>query len=259
MSIGFPQAAWLCSVIYNQILVGHYNPSGFNDRDRENFVEYGFARHDKNDTTVIDEPLAILAAGEWLNQNPKFSMFSRLKDDIGKHSPHKNGFEVYLAFYLRHVFTTAPALNEVFTFRNDFAKCPDLAWQHEEFELVTVVRLADKNDPEISVCTPSSGPSPNIGFKTTEGNRLLEWITTNRQRFTFCFPPESFGPDLLFFIRSKRSKRILLVIIQAKKRSKEVKKEGRIKGVRTITPSWFWRSKKTKVRPFLEILFIHFD
>ena len=186
-------------------------------------------------------------------------MFSRLNEDIGKHSPHRNGFEAYLSFYLRHIFTTAPALNQVFTFREDFAKCPDLAWQHEEFELVTVAGLANENDPEISVCTLSSGSSPNIGFATEDGNKVLEWMTTNSKRFTFCFPPKSFGPDLLFFVRSRRSKRILLVIIQAKKCSKEVKRVKRIEGVRTVTPSWFWRSKKTKVRPFLEIVFFCFD
>ena len=204
---------------------------------------------------MIDEPLAILAAREWLDQNPRFSMISRLHRDIDKHSPRQNGFEDYLTFFLRHVFEKAPALNKVFTFRGDFVRRPDLAWQSEEFELVTVVGLADKNGPQISVCTPSSGSSPNVGFSAEKGEKVLEWISTNSGRYTFCFPPKSFGPDLLFFVHSKKSRKILLVVLQAKQCSKVAMRDC-IEGVRTVTPSWFWKRKKKKVGLFLETVFI---
>ena len=149
---------------------------------------------------MIDEPLAILAAVSWLDRSTEFSIFNFLRRDIRKHSTRQNGFKAYLAFYLRYVFEMTPALNEVFTFRNDFARCADLTWQREEFELVTVVTPANTNDPQISVLTPSSGSSSNVGFFAKSGEEVLQWISTNSDRFTFCFPPEPFGPgpDPLF-------------------------------------------------------------
>ncbi len=62
-------------------------------------MEYGFARL-RGDDTVVDEPLAVLAAVQWLDQNPEFSMFRHVYRDIHKHATRKNGFEAYLVFYL---------------------------------------------------------------------------------------------------------------------------------------------------------------
>jgi hypothetical protein len=243
------QASTLSYAIYDQILYGRYCLSSFTSEDRATFVEYGFARHKPGTKdTVLDEPLAILAALQWVNQNAKLSLFECLRHDIERHSKRKNGFEAYLAFHLRKVFETAPELDAVFTFRSDFAQRSrtDLPWQHENFELVTVVPTTDRNNPRVSVVTPSCGSSSNVGFVADSGEEVLEWISTNNDQFTFCFPPESFGPDLLFFVRSKVSGRLLLVIIQAKKYD-VVKKEALIHGVRTVTPSWFWKCKDKKV------------
>jgi len=252
----------LCRALCEQLLYGHYTLDPENRHAIALFIEYGFARH-KPAETVIDEPMAILAALHWVNT--EFSLFKALHYDIHKHSRGKNGFEAYLAFYLRHVFTTTPALNEVFTFRDDFARRTDLAWRQEEFELVTVV---DSNkprgsvitpSPKVSVVTPSSGPSSSLGFSANSGQEVLEWISTNKRQSTFCFPPESFGPDLLFFIRSQQEpRRLLLVVLQAKKHH-EVTKGVLIHGVRTTTPSWFWRSKEAKVCSFLQAVCICFD
>ena len=236
------------------MLHGHFDPILFGTQDKKDFVQYGFARH-KDGTTVIDEPLAILAAREWLDQNPRFSMISCLHRDIKKHSPDQNGFEDYLAIFLRHIFETALALDKVFTIRSDF---DHLAWKYKEFELVTVVGLANEDGPQISVLTPSSGCSPVVGFSTKKGEEVLEWISTNSERRTFCFPPKPFGPDLLFFVRPKKSKKILLVVIQAKQCS-EVANRDCIEGMRTVTPSWFWKRKKKKVGPSLETIFICSD
>ena len=142
LSIGAPQAETLCDIVFSQMLFGECLLDDFGDQVKEDFVQYGFARFARG-TTMIDEPLAILAAIEWLSQDPKFSLSHRLHRDIGKHSPRQNGFEVFLTFYLRYVFERAPALDEVFTFRSDYAKGSDLAWQREKFELVTVVGPAD--------------------------------------------------------------------------------------------------------------------
>ena len=249
------QASTLANAIYDQILYGHYSLSSFSSQDRASFVEYGFARRKPGTRdTVLDEPLATLAALQWLNQSAHLSLFECLRRDIERHSKRKNGFEAYLAFHLRKIFETAPELDTVFTFRNDFARRgrTDIPWQHEQFELVTVVATEDRNNPRISVITPHCGPSSNIGFLAYSGEEVSEWISTNKDQFTFCFPQESFGPDLLFFVRSKVSGRLLLVVVQAKKYD-IVEKRVLIHGVRTITPSWFWKSKDAKVSTFYRL------
>ena len=240
-----PQKDTLCNVIYQQILYGRYTLAQYSNEDKNTFVQYGFARHSGTET-VIDEPLAVLAAMRWMDQMPEYSMFHRLYKDIKKHSDRRNGFEAYLAFYLRLVFKTAKKLDTVFTLREDFA---DLAWQREEFELVTVVN-ANSNKPQVSVVTPTSGPSSNVGHLAKSGKEVLQWITTNNCQFTICFPPSSFGPDLLFFLRHKESGKRLLVMVQAKNYG-NVERSTLMEGIRTVSPSWFWRSKDMKVCSFL--------
>ena len=191
-------------------------------------------------------------------------MFDILRSDIHKHSPRQNGFEAYLVFYLREVFEEAKALPSVFTFRKDFARLP---WMHDEFELVTVVDLNKPKDsiipqssspPHVFIVTPSSGPSSNLAFSPKSDREVLDWISTNGGKNTFCLPPKSFGPDILFFVKSKNSGNLLLVMIQAKFYER-VDKGTLIHGVRTVTPSWFWKSKDTKVCLFLQAVCIYSD
>ena len=207
---------------------------------------------------MIDEPLAILAARKWVNTSAKYQLSKYLLNNTHKHATRQNGFEAYLAFYIRAVFEGAPVLDAVFTFRDDFATQgrADLAWQHEQFELVTVVHSRDER--RVSVVTPSSGPSSNVGSSANSPREVLDWISTNRRQYAFCFPPESFGPNLLFFVRSKVSGELLLVALQAKK-SPKVDEDDLIKGVRTVTPSWFWKSKDKKVCLCLRAVFICFN
>ena len=227
----------------------------FTSKAKGAFIEYGFARKQPGiDDTVIDEPLAILAALQWLYHRETFSMFKCLSHNIHKHENRKNGFEAYLAFYMRTVFQTAPKLDTVFTFRSDFAQRgeTDLAWQHENFELVTVVD-ANTTNPEVSVVTPSCGPASNVGFLAHSAKEVLEWITSNKKRFTFCFPPESFGGDVIFVLRHKESQKLLYVFGQAKK-NEAVKKQTLFEAVRMTTLSWICKSKNSKVRSFLQMV-----
>jgi hypothetical protein len=61
---------------------------------------------------VINEPLAVLAAPQWVNQSNKFPMFKDLLHNIHNRAPRQNGFEAYLAFHvLQKAFGPAPAIN----------------------------------------------------------------------------------------------------------------------------------------------------
>jgi hypothetical protein len=213
------------------------------------FIEYGFART-KSGEDVIDEPLAITAAWNWFDTNKhyRYSLLDCLRRDIDKHAPRKNGFEAYLAFYVRKVFENTARLNEVFTFRSDFARRmnTDLPWQGEEFELVTVSIAEDTNQRTVSVVTPLSRPSSNVGFLASTDDDVLNWVSRNEGSHAFCFPTESAGPDIFFYVRSKATGKLLLVAVQAK-HYKDVDKLTLVEGVHTVTPSFFWKSKNKKV------------
>jgi len=252
LSIDPRQADTLRNAVYDQIYHGSYDLTQFGKKGKNLFIEYGVARH-RGNKTVIDEPLAILAALEWANLHTEFSVFKWACRSIHEHSSRKNGFELYLTYYLQKVFDGHPELNAVFTFRRDFAwrENGDLAWQREQFELVTVTATAKGR--QISPVTSLSGPSSNFGSIAESGAEVLEWISTNPNKFTFCFPPPSLGPDILFFVRSTYSKLLLLVVIQAKK-YEVVTKATLLHGVRTVTPSWFWKSKDLKVCSFYRLV-----
>jgi len=136
----------------------------------------------------------------------------------------------------------------LFEFRSDF---DEINWKSEKFELVTVSHAADSEEPHVSIVTPASGPSSNLGLRAETGEDVIAWISTNQDQFTFCFPPKHFGSDLMFYIRSTVSKKLLLVMAQAKNHS-QVKLQDLIEGVRTVTPDWLWKSKAIKVCNILE-------
>ena len=231
----------LANALFTQFVYGSYSLSSIDSPHRAIFVQYGFARHKTGTAAaVIDEPLFIFAALTWLKKEKKFSLFDCLRQDIHMHSARSNGFEAYVAYYIREIFEKSQNLDAVFTFRSDFASRTDLSWQHDKFELVTV------SGATVSPITKSSGPSSSIGFIAVSGEEVLEWIKTNDDGYTFCFPPESFGPDILFYLRSQRSQKLLMAAVQCKK-YQEVELSSLIHGLRTISPPWFWRSKDLKV------------
>ena len=243
------QATTLATALFDQVIYGTYSLQSFAPEERATFVEYGFARTvtittSRATQTVLDEPIAILAALNWVNQTASLSHSEYLRHDLGKHSNKGNGFENYLAFYVRRFFEVPRRLTELLKFRSDFDKIID--WKSEEFELVTVSRPCSSGQPHISIVRPGSGPSSNIGFRAAEGEDVLSWISTNEGQITFCLPPKHFGPDLLFFLRSKVSGKLLLVMAQCKNYS-QVPLNDLILGVRTVTPDWLWKSKDTKV------------
>ena len=250
-STGDMQVKTVADALFNQALYGNYSLMSFTSEDRATFIEYGFARTKPgpiSPKTVIDEPIAILAAMNWVNQNGTLSHPECLQHDIETHSKTGNGFKNYFAFYVRKFFETPKSLDELFKFRSDFEK--SVNWKSEEFELVTFSHPAGSDQPHISIVTPDCDPSSNIGLRAGEGEDILSWISMNQGQFTFCFPPKHFGADLLFFIRSMVSKRLLLVMVQCKNYL-EVKFQDLIEGVRTVTPDWLWKSKNIKVFIFL--------
>jgi hypothetical protein len=240
------QTKTLSEALWDQFLYGSCSLKESSSDVREKFIEVGFARYKwkARIEVVIDEPLPILAAAHWLNQRAAFTLLEGLRHNIARHSPRKNGFEAYLAVHLRKVFETPQKLNEVFTFRSDFASRDNLSWQRDDFELVTVTTSLGRR--QISPVTPSSGPSCNFGLRGGI-NELLEWLTTNEGLYTYFFPPEKFGADILWFLRHIRTGELLLALAQCKHYTDTISNDVLVKGVRSVTPSWFWKSKDVHV------------
>lgn len=143
LSKGETQVETLCNMVFSQMLFRECCLNVFSDQVNKDFIQYGFA-HFARGTTILNKPLTILTAIEWLLQDPKFFLFHHLHQDFWKHSPGQNGFKVFLTFYLWHVFKTVPTLNKVFTFQDDHAKHSDLAWQCKKIEFMTVVSPMNK-------------------------------------------------------------------------------------------------------------------
>jgi hypothetical protein len=180
-------------------------------------MEYGLARI-KMGENVIDESLPITAAWNWFDIKgslQQYTLLDHLRRHIN-HAPRGNGFKAYLAFYFRKVFEKGAKLDDVFTFRSDFAlrKKSDLSWQKERFELVALSAPAGTH--QVSLVTPSRGPCANIGFEAESDDDVVDWISENKGSYAFCFPTELAGPDMYFYIRSKVTGGLLLVALQAK-------------------------------------------
>ena len=129
----------------------------------------------------------------------------------------------------------------MFTFQSDFASRTDPSWQHDAFELVTVYRA------QVSPITKSSGPSSGIGLFAVSGEEVFDWIETNDDKYTFCFPPKSFGLDLLFYLQCQSSRKLLLAAVQCKK-YEEVGLDCLIHGLCTVSPPCFGGCKDLEVR-----------
>jgi hypothetical protein len=118
--IDYMQSNTLSQIISNRSLYGGYSLSSFTGDEREGFVQYGFARHKAGmDNTILDEPLAILAALGWVNKNAHLSLSEYLLvlHDIEKHSnarmvPKLTPLSISERFSKR-------LSDEVFTFRSD--------------------------------------------------------------------------------------------------------------------------------------------
>ncbi|KAG8829656.1 hypothetical protein FRC17_006218 [Serendipita sp. 399] len=254
----------LSAIVHKQLLYGRFNvPMPRLIADPLRLVEAGFARYIYDaDGIVINEPLAILSARDCVKRTPGMPTPSELVlANINRSESRRNGFEAYLAMHLLDIFAAPRRLDDVFTFRSDFisSKRTDFNWRMDQFELVTVVASENGVDPDVFVVTPTSGPSCNFGTVVDLGDQLIDWISSNQGRYAFCFPPEEFGPDILFFLRSKKSGKVVLVMLQAKgcNADTQIGKDMLIEGVRSVSPAWFGKRRHTRFStanraPFLD-------
>ncbi|PVG00051.1 hypothetical protein CPB86DRAFT_872254 [Serendipita vermifera] len=252
-----PHREIVFDAIVEQLLYGSYVLNWIIPDVEKFFIEIGFGRYRIVETLeghmeklVLNEPIPVFAALTSFKKWIPGSLFAHLRREIDKNVPSRNGFAAYLAFYLREVFKDAKELGGVFSFRSDFARqqhAREAAWPDRRFKLVSVSRREGEPNPHVSATTPYSWASPNLGVQEDSVEGVLDWVMTNSNGYTFCFPPSSMGPDILFFLQSESSGELLLVALQAKGYEK-VEKEALIHGINSVSPDYFWKSKNEEER-----------
>ncbi|KAG8828599.1 hypothetical protein FRC17_007476 [Serendipita sp. 399] len=230
-------------VIRNHFFTGRHIPIDIRFGREDEWVRSGIARLAPGCQPVIDEPMPILAALMWMQKSPELSLFGDIRHATGRPQQAPNCLEAYVAYYLRNIFTEPRNLHEVFTFQSDFATKDDCSWKRERYQLVAVDSSEDRQaKSRLFTVTSSSGPSPNIGLLTESMDQVLSWLTDNRDRYTFCFPHTLFGPDLMFFLQSVDSKRLVLVMVQVQTQP-SISEDALTQAIRSVTRSWLWKRK----------------
>lgn len=170
--------------------------------DEAMFVEYGFARFVDSETQAvrIDEPLVLLAAIQWMNDNHQ-TTYKLLSNEIAMHCTSFNGFENYVAFCLDLIFSEKRRLNEVFKFHGT-----EPAWAKLDAEIVALHRPSLRGPDNVETGVASffnlKAPSATLGVNAKSPEEVLSWLThTNDTPSPFCFPHWSMGPDVVFILK----------------------------------------------------------
>ncbi|KAI0050860.1 hypothetical protein FA95DRAFT_492566 [Auriscalpium vulgare] len=196
------------------------------------FVESSNSLSNRKESRIaFDEPIAVLATAWQLNRDPNFSFRCLLDDRAFYHSSHQNVFEVCLAYSLLHSFDGNAMLNDVFDLRSDITDSEEAFGRQAQL----VVRSDDRLYP----VSPTTGPADRFLIRCKRNDDVIRWLGSNTSRILFCAPPESMGPDLLFFMCIEG--RLLLVALQAKHSTKDTLPRGSLMhAIASVTPAGFW-------------------
>jgi hypothetical protein len=200
----------IVSIVFEYLLCGRVKP--IVSPDNRALVECGFARfRNDDDDTIVDEPLALLAAATFFTDSTTWSIRGLLSSHLSSSSPHSRGlsFEHYVAFLLANAFKSPRALSSVFTFIGK------TKLSGERASLVGL-HLADSGQ---FICTPidissNAGPHYKLGSSPSSSLETLEWLK-NPKSTSFCFPPNVVGPDVILTLQLSDGG-ILRVLVQCK-------------------------------------------
>ncbi|KAJ7741220.1 hypothetical protein DFH07DRAFT_751229 [Mycena maculata] len=209
------------------------------------FVEWGFARflpsktNRRKASTRMDEPIALLALGQWLNAGFHESIYHRLAINVGCHRAiGENTLENYLAFCFAKIFTWKNRrVDQIFTFPKGVPH-----WAKQTAQMISLCR--DPSTSELDECPVDlmSRPSYSIGTHSTGIEDTKAWLKHDLPA-PICFPDTTMGPDLLFILRLKDGSKIW-VAVQSKFSSRTpLSAETLRDAIRTVTPNQFFSSK----------------
>ncbi|TFK35170.1 hypothetical protein BDQ12DRAFT_325383 [Crucibulum laeve] len=211
-------------------------------KDEATYVEYGFARFTDSETktVAVDEPLVLLAATHWINDNHR-SSYKHFAKQIYQHDPASNGFENYVAFCIDLIFSQRRRVNEVFSFTDIIPE-----WSKMEAELVALHRTElDSIEEGTARHFQFSGPSVTLGTNAKSPEETSSWLE-HHSHSPICFPHVSMGPDLIFVLKLEDGS-FIWVALQAKY---SLGKNGSLsrpflrRAMRSVTPSNFFVDKE---------------
>ncbi|KAJ7152446.1 hypothetical protein C8R46DRAFT_1302822 [Mycena filopes] len=215
--------------------------------DEAQFVEWGFARFLPSDTpniasTRMDEPVALLALGQWFNAGFHESIYHRLAINIGCHRAiGENTLENYLAFCFAKLFSWKNhRLDEIFHFPRGAP-----AWAHQTAQIVSLHKAKAKSQLDECFVNLMSRPSYSIGTHAADLPATREWLKHERPA-AICFPDTLMGPDLMFILRLQDGSRIW-VAVQSKFASQTLLTAETLRGaIRSVTPKNYYSSFSTQ-------------
>ncbi|KAJ7746770.1 hypothetical protein DFH07DRAFT_942596 [Mycena maculata] len=220
-------------------------------------VQCGFARYANNDVgnqkdakVALDEPLALLALGEWL-QICDLPLAELLRIDAARavtEANGANGLEEYIALYLSAVFDNHTPLTDIFRFHK-YIDPPD--WAKKPAALVSLYTEDDieKDGDRVAMAEGRvqhhMRPSVTIGKDASTIEATKEWLR-HTDRAPICFPDKFIGPDLLFILRlHDEEKSLIWVALQSKFSGANVLDKSVIEGaLPTVTPAQFYGLRK---------------
>ncbi|KAJ7186481.1 hypothetical protein C8R46DRAFT_879948 [Mycena filopes] len=217
--------------------LGNHNVSDSEGR----FVEWGFARFcsDPSDPTsrdtLMDEPIAMLALGQWLNAGFGETVYHKFALDIGlHHATGENSLENFIALCFTKIFNWGTGhLKDIFSFPKG-----DPTWADQTATLISLYKV-DGELVEEAFVGSASRPSHSIGTHARNFEGVLRWLK-HEERAPICFPPQKMGPDLLFILRLQDGRRIW-VAVQVKFDNTPLLKETALLGaLRSVTPAAFF-------------------
>ncbi|KAJ6617059.1 hypothetical protein B0H10DRAFT_1337599 [Mycena sp. CBHHK59/15] len=202
----FTRSALLLStvqqVLFSYLVTGHAPPA-FSE-DLTPLVSAGYGRFVDNrlSQVVMDEPLFIISAAQWLCEEPED--FLDPVDNMVVYPAHNwftvlsshppltsNSFANLLAFYIAEAFDKGHKLSKVFS----FAHKPIPAWANQKAGLVALEQNARDSDGA------SDGPfsSNPIAFIPNSLGDIISWLD-EKAGPAFCLPFTP-NPDLLFVLK----------------------------------------------------------
>ncbi|KAF8737072.1 hypothetical protein AX14_013518 [Amanita brunnescens Koide BX004] len=235
-------------------------------------VEYGFARFKHVDSppfsgtesengavsmsVAFDEPLVLVAAHRWINNNdmPSYKYFAKnITSHCHRSAAPSNGFENFIVYCIDLLFGIKPRrLKDLFDFHGTVPP-----WANLRAELVSLYALPTNSSSNtdgalhIEYATVKHaqfiGPSATLGTNAKTPDSTLQWLA-HEVRAPVCFPSNAMGPDVLFVLRLANGK-FLWVALQAKLssgRSGFLEKRLVKSAVRSVTPKHFFLDKDGK-------------
>ncbi|KAJ7133764.1 hypothetical protein C8R43DRAFT_894992, partial [Mycena crocata] len=208
------------------------------------FVQWGFARflpstlRSDHATASMDEPMALLALGQWMNAGFSETIYHRLTSLISLHSARgENALENYLAFCFTRLFNWGSRrLDEIFHFPEGVP-----AWAKQTARLVSLYRQDSQTELEESSVDWWSRPSYSLGSNAHDADRTLQWLK-HTVKAPICFPPNKFGPDILFTLRLEDGSRIWVAVQSKYESTTLLDAEKLVSGMRSVTPVNYWSS-----------------